>query len=57
LPDSEKDSIDIYTAKSAHKILDFLSHPIPFCRFCFIDSRSDSGLWQQSKKDIKEWSL
>jgi hypothetical protein len=57
LPDSEKDSIDIYDAKNAAEILDFLSRPIPFCRFCRIDKRSDSNIWQQSKKDIKEWSL
>ncbi|MDR1649688.1 MAG: radical SAM protein [Synergistaceae bacterium] len=57
LPDSEKDSIDIYAAKSVAEILDFLSRPIPFCRFCRIDKRSDSNMWQQSKKDIEEWSL
>lgn len=57
LPDSEKDSIDIYAAKSAAEILDFLSRPIPFCRFCSVDKRSNTALWQHSKKDIKEWSL
>jgi uncharacterized Fe-S cluster-containing radical SAM superfamily protein len=57
LPESEQDSIDIYAAKSAAEILDFLSRPIPFCRFCFIDKRSDTASWQRSKKDIKEWSL
>jgi hypothetical protein len=57
LPESEKDSIDIYAAKSAAEIMDFLSRPIPFCRFCFIGKNSDTGLWQQSKKDVKEWTL
>jgi hypothetical protein len=57
LPKTEKDSIDIYAAKSAAEILDFLSLPIPFCRFCFVDKIADTGLWQRSTKDIKEWSV
>jgi hypothetical protein len=57
LPDSQKDSIDIHAAKSASEILDFLSRPIPFCRFCLVDGCSDLAVWQQSKKSIKEWSL
>jgi hypothetical protein len=56
LPDSEKDSINIYAAKNAAEILDFLSRPIPFCRFCRLDKRSDSNIRQRSKKDIAEWS-
>jgi hypothetical protein len=56
LPESEKDSIDIYAAKSAAEILDFLSRPIPFCRFCHVDKISDTASWRHSKKDIKEWS-
>jgi uncharacterized Fe-S cluster-containing radical SAM superfamily protein len=57
LPESEEDSIDIYAAKSAAEIVDFLSRPIPFCRFCSIDKRADTDSWRKSKKDIKEWSL
>jgi uncharacterized Fe-S cluster-containing radical SAM superfamily protein len=57
LPESEEDSIDIYAAKSGAEILDFLSRPIPFCRFCSIDKRGDTALWRKSKKDIKEWSV
>jgi hypothetical protein len=57
LPESEKDSIDIHAAKSAAEIFDFLSRPIPFCRFCHVDKISDTGSWRQSKKEIGEWSL
>jgi MoaA/NifB/PqqE/SkfB family radical SAM enzyme len=57
LPKTEKDSIDIYAAGSAAEILDFLSRPIPACRFCFVDKFADTGSWKQSTKDIKEWTL
>jgi sulfatase maturation enzyme AslB (radical SAM superfamily) len=50
---SEKDSIDIYKAKNISEILDFLSRPVPFCRYCTLQ-RIDVN-WQISNKKITEW--
>ena len=57
LPVTEQDSIDIHTAQSAEEILEFLSGPVPFCRFCHVEKRSYGYPWQQSKKDISEWVI
>jgi MoaA/NifB/PqqE/SkfB family radical SAM enzyme len=57
LQETEKDSIDIYSAKSSAEIFDFLSRPIPLCRFCFVRKFTDTGSWRQSKKDVKEWTI
>lgn len=53
---TEADSIDIYKAESIDDILQFLAHPIPFCRYCkqFADMKSYE--WSQSESDIKEWT-
>ncbi len=53
---TEKDSIDIYKAKSGKEILDFISKPIPFCKYCDIDKRTINNPWELSKKDISEWT-
>jgi hypothetical protein len=55
LPLSPDDSIDIYQAGSAGEIFDFLSRPIPFCRFCRVDRRTFDHPWERSKKSIYEW--
>lgn len=52
---SEKDCIDIYKTNSGKKILDFLSKPIPFCRYCNVKKRTVNNPWARSKKDISEW--
>ena len=54
---SVDDSIDIYKAQSAQEIFQFLSKPIPFCRYCYVDKRTFGHPWQRSKKDIKEWTV
>lgn len=55
LEPTEKDYIDIYKAKDINEILEFISHPMPFCRFC-----KQKGIildigYGISKKDISEW--
>lgn len=57
LPMSDNNSIDIYQAKSAEEITQFLSKPIPFCRYCYVDKRTFGHPWKRSHKDIKEWTL
>jgi hypothetical protein len=51
---SKQDYIDIYEAKSMDEIFEFLSNPVPFCRFC-VNSGAESE-WRTSKKDISEWA-
>jgi hypothetical protein len=56
LPISDRDSIDIYKAQSAQEIFEFLSKPIPFCKFCYVEKRSFGHKWERSQKDIREWT-
>ena len=53
---TEKDYIDIYQAKSIDEILHFISHPMPFCRYC----NKKGTIWDLgygiSQKDISEWT-
>ena len=54
---SEEDGIDIYRAKSYEEILEFFTHPIPFCKYCDWEDHTYDHPWEISKKDIKEWTL
>lgn len=56
IPLTEQDSIDIYKAKDMNEILEFLSRPIPFCRFCNVKGRSFGHSWARSEQDISEWA-
>lgn len=51
----KEDYIDIYQAKSKEEVFDFLSKPVPFCRYCNPDEKDYSLTWGVSKKDIDEW--
>jgi MoaA/NifB/PqqE/SkfB family radical SAM enzyme len=53
---TNKDSIDIYRAKSYKQIMKFLARPIPFCRYCNVSARTFDHPWQRSKKEIEEWT-
>jgi hypothetical protein len=56
LKECENDSIDIYKAKNERKLSEFVSKPIPFCKFCNM-AETEYGLeWKQSKKEISEWT-
>jgi len=50
----ESDSIDIYKARDMDEILEFISKPAPFCRYCTLEYLPVT--WGQSKKDISEWA-
>jgi MoaA/NifB/PqqE/SkfB family radical SAM enzyme len=52
----EKDYIDIHTATSEDEILDFMCKPLPFCRYCDVDSMKFGIKWSISKKEIGEWT-
>lgn len=51
------DYIDIHEAKSGREILDFLSRPIPFCRFCDVKNWTFDNPWHISKREIGEWII
>jgi MoaA/NifB/PqqE/SkfB family radical SAM enzyme len=48
--------IDIYKASSLDEILEFVRHPIPFCRYCGIKKGKHGIKWEISKKEITEWT-
>ncbi len=54
---SERDSIDIYAARSGAEILEFLRRPIPFCRYCDMRTKIKGLAWRQSEKKLTEWFL
>ena len=57
LMESPENSIDIYSAKSAQEILDFLARPIPFCKYCMPEKVQNALSWRQSEGDLSEWTL
>ena len=52
---TERDSIDIYQAKSAEEIFEFLSKPVPCCRYCDIYHNEYGIKWERSRFDKSEW--
>ncbi|MEI0487494.1 radical SAM protein [Brachyspira intermedia] len=49
------DYIDIYKVKNYNEILNFLSKPIPFCRYCDFYKTRGIGSWKKSSKIIEEY--
>ncbi|GHT52577.1 hypothetical protein FACS1894106_1590 [Spirochaetia bacterium] len=52
---TDADYIDIYKAKTIDEIFDFLSKPMPFCRYCNIKKTLFGLKWEISKKEMSEW--
>lgn len=52
-----EDSIDIYAAQSAGEILEFLSKPIPFCKYCMPEKAQNGLPWRPSEGELLEWTL
>ncbi len=48
------DYIDIFKTDSLDEVLEFISNPIPFCRYCDMGKATDIP-WQNSKRDLGEW--
>ena len=51
------DFLDIYDDVSRADVLNFVSNPIPFCRYCAVSMRSFGYPWTTSERSIKEWTL
>ena len=52
---SDKDYLEISKIKNAQEILDYLSNPIPFCRYCDVDKRTFKSQWSTTSKKESEW--
>jgi len=50
----DTDTIDIYKVKSMDEILEFISKPVSFCKYC--TGKSIPIKWGISQKDISEWT-
>jgi hypothetical protein len=50
---SDDDTIDIHKAKTMDEILEFISIPVRFCRYCGV--KMPAIKWGLSKKEISEW--
>jgi organic radical activating enzyme len=59
IPVSEADRVDVYRARSAHRVRRRLynrKQPLDFCRYCDIDMKLVSCVeYTRSKKQISEW--
>jgi len=53
---TEKDYIDIYKVKTISEIFNFLSKPIPFCRYCDFRHIVFGMDWSVSKRELSEWA-
>lgn len=51
---SQNDSIDIYENCTTEKLVNFLSNPTPFCKYCKVKEEREIK-WKKSKNEIKEW--
>lgn len=53
---SGEDYIDIYKAHDAQEIMQELSKPIPFCRYCDILGERKAMVWGRTEGKIEEWT-
>jgi MoaA/NifB/PqqE/SkfB family radical SAM enzyme len=53
---ADENFIDIYKASSLDEILEFISRPIPFCKYCGIKKIKRGIKWETSKREITEWT-
>jgi uncharacterized protein (UPF0179 family) len=54
--DVQKDDyVDIYEVKSAGEILNRLTEPAPFCRYCKVNETSYNNVWKKSEKRKEEY--
>lgn len=52
---SPDNGIDIYKAKNDYEIMEYLTHPIPFCRYCNIHDMEYGHTYGISKRTPDEW--
>ena len=54
LRECEEDSIDINEVNSYEELAEFVTHRVPFCRYCNVRNRSVHD-WKQSDHSIWEY--
>lgn len=54
---NKEDYLDIYKVTNKYEILEFLSKPKPFCRFCDVKHRIHGLEWERSKQEKEEWVM
>jgi MoaA/NifB/PqqE/SkfB family radical SAM enzyme len=52
---TEDNFIDIYQVSGLNEILEFVSKPIPFCKYCSLKKIKRGIRWDTSKRKIHEW--
>lgn len=52
---TDEDSIDIYGVSSGAEILEFVSHSVPFCRYCDTSNKEYGLPWHLSDRTTDEW--
>lgn len=52
---SQNDSIDIYKSEDMKEIMEFLTKPIPFCKYCNLRKRPEQISWERSRFLLNEW--
>lgn len=52
---SERDYLELNKVKSLEEIMEFMTKPIPFCKYCNPYAYSATN-WETSKKLIEEWT-
>lgn len=52
---SSEDFLVLREVSSIQEIYDYMSKPIPFCRYCDIENRTFNNRWEVSKREIMEW--
>ena len=56
IPITEKDGVDIYKDYSTEEVIKKLTQPIPLCKYCAVKERTYGNEWENSKRDISEWT-
>ena len=54
---SPRDCIDIHEVTGVWEIMEFLTRPIPFCRYCNVGKRTYNHKYGKSNGSINEWTL
>jgi len=53
---TKSDYIDIYSIDSYDTLANFLSRPVPFCRYCDIAHITEGNTWELSNRELTEWT-
>lgn len=53
---TDRDYIDIYSDVTAEEIFEFLSNPMPACRYCRICDWTGGHEWKTTRRAITEWT-